>query len=524
MANIFAEFAQPVRSIEDYQNDYYRQALVKGQLAGQTRVNALADLTAYQTRQTMADSQRSNAIIKAAYGAQPADAGPDAIIKTLQKSGDRGALEHAAKLQDQQGKQAETVAKTREAQAKAMSEISGSVKRMATGLMSNPTQESAIAMVSNIEALHKHFGIPVNFDSERQQIMAMTSPDQVRKYAAGEMGDANLMLAKLTAHNNGKVTTFTDTNPITNPAGPAPITMTTTPESDQTAATALAGQRRVAASAAAGRAQSDRHFGVQQGNENLRAGLNPDGSVRGMATDGSGKIDLSKVAPEDLAAAYRYKADGTLPPNMGRGAQGAAESRRLRAVASALDDQAGESPEDARIRQLALKGDVTAINQMRRREVAVGANVKNFDFNADQVLELSKKVDRSGVPIVNAWINAGRRGLTGNPELSAFDVAVKTTVNEFAQIVGGTTAGASTEGEKKKAEALLNAQQTPEQIIAVINQMRVESQNRMKSFADQRKQSMPTNRAGGAPAGGAPAGKPAGDIHSQADAILRGGK
>ena len=241
MANIFAEFAQPVRSISDYQNDYDKQALVRGQLAGQTRVNALADLTADQTRQTMADTQHSNALIKAAYGVKP-NATDDDVIQALRGSGNRGALEYAGKLEEQRGKRDETVAKTREAQAKAMSEISGSVKRMATGLMSNPTQESALAMVSNIEALHKHFGIPVNFDSERQQIMAMTSPDQVRKYAAGEMGDANLMLAKLTAHNNGKVTAFTDTNPITNPAGPAPITMTTTPGEDSTAATARAGQ------------------------------------------------------------------------------------------------------------------------------------------------------------------------------------------------------------------------------------------------------------------------------------------
>ena len=180
---------------------------------------------------------------------------------------------------------------------------------------------------------------------------------------------------------------------------------------------------------------------------------------------------------------------------MGRGTQGAAEALRIRTIAASLDAQGGGSPEDARIRQLALKGDVTAINQIRKREVAVGANVKNFDFNADQALQLSAKVDRTGVPIANAWINAGRRSVTGNPELSAFDVAVKTTVNEFAQIVSGTTAGATTEGEKKKAEALLNSAQTPQQLSAVINQMKIESQNRMRSFAEQRAESMPTNGA-----------------------------
>lgn len=253
--------------------------------------------------------------------------------------------------------------------------------------------------------------------------------------------------------------------------------------------------------------------GMTQAGENSRsaaqratqmtiAGLNPDGSQRMPATGADGQIDLTKVNPADLAAAYRYKTDGTLPPNMGRGVQGAAEGLRIRTIASALDSQAGESPEDARVRQLALKGDVGAINQMRKREIAVGANVKNFDFNADQALQLSAKVDRSGVPLVNSWINAGRRSVTGNPDLSAFDVAVKTTVNEFAQIVSGTTNGATTEGEKKKAEALLNAAQTPEQVMSVINQMKVESRNRMASFAAQRAEAMPTNKKSVTPAAG----------------------
>jgi hypothetical protein len=249
-------------------------------------------------------------------------------------------------------------------------------------------------------------------------------------------------------------------------------------------------------------------------------GLNPDGSQKTMPIAVDGSLDLSKVAPEDLAAAHRYRADGTLPPNMGRGAQGAAESKRIRAIATALDAQAGESPEDARIRQLALKGDVGAIAAMRKREVAVGANVKNFDFNADQVLQLSNKVDRTGVPLINAWMNAGRRSVAGNPDLAAFDVAVKTTVNEFAQIVSGTTSGGSTEGEKKKAEALLNAQQTPEQVLSVINQMRIESKNRMQSFANQRREAMPTNRAT-PPAGAAPAPSAGLPDTSAIDAELR---
>jgi hypothetical protein len=200
----------------------------------------------------------------------------------------------------------------------------------------------------------------------------------------------------------------------------------------------------------------------------------------------TGPMDLTKESPADVQAGWRYLQDGTLPPNMGRGIQGTAQATKIRNIAAQLAQQQGINPEDVRTGQYAFKGSGSALGNIQKREAMIGTNEKNFNYNADQVLQLSKKVDRTGTPIINSWINAGRRSVQGNPELSAFDTAVKTTVNEFAQIVSGTTSGASTEGEKAKAEALLNAQQTPEQILAVINQMRTETQNRMKSFRDQK--------------------------------------
>ena len=493
MANIFAEFAQPVRSISDYQNDYDKQALVRGQLLGQTRTNELAGLMADQQRMTIADtSRRQNALRQAAAAGK--GMAPDAYASSLLANPD--TMDAGVALQKHLADTGKVQADT----SKTKGETATGAFKLRTDAADTAIKD--IAALSSPEhavaSLQAHFQAG-DIDAVKYQSVLSTIPNDPSKFPAWQIGmlqrimsaKDQMSFAKPDANAQLQSETSIQTTGMNN-ATSVKTTGMNNATSVQTTGMTNATNR------ANNSATIGKDFAV--------AGLNPDGSMRGMATDGSGKVDLSKVAPEDMAAAYRYKSDGTLPPNMGRGQQGAAESKRLRAIASALDDQAGESPEDARIRQLALKGDVTAINQMRRREVNVGANVKNFDFNADQVLELSKKVDRSGVPILNAWINAGRRSVTGNPELSAFDVAVKTTVNEFAQIVSGTTAGATTEGEKKKAEQLLNAQQTPEQIVSVINQMQIESKNRMRSFADQRKQSMPTNRAGGAPA--APAGEP----------------
>lgn len=236
---------------------------------------------------------------------------------------------------------------------------------------------------------------------------------------------------------------------------------------------------------------------ANRANRLLVAGLDANGKPI-AATQPGEQIDIAKVSAADLEAGYRYFSDGTLPPNMGRGTQGTAQSTRIRSIAAQISQNLGISPEEARANQLAFKGSASALTPLLRREAQIGANVKNFDFNAGQVAQLSQKVDRTGVPVVNAWLNAGRRSVAGNPDVSAFDVAVKTTVNEFAQIVSGTTAGATTEGEKQKAEKLLSAAQTPAQITSVLNQMKIESQNRMKSFADQKREVLGNMRAGGA--------------------------
>ena len=137
------------------------------------------------------------------------------------------------------------------------------------------------------------------------------------------------------------------------------------------------------------------------------------------------------------------------------------------------------------------------------------------------VTGLAQKVDNTGVPILNKWINAGKRSVLGDPDISALDANIKATVNEYAKIVGGGTGGGATaQGEISKIEGLLSSAQSPAQIENVLNVMRKETANRMQSFKDQKSELTSSM---------IPAKKPSsvgstmsGDIHSQADAILKG--
>lgn len=211
--------------------------------------------------------------------------------------------------------------------------------------------------------------------------------------------------------------------------------------------------------------------------ENLRSGI----GANGQEAEG-GLSDEARVA-----AAARYRIDGTLPTNIGRGAQGARDTRLILNEAAHQSAEAGDTPEASRIAQLANKSSSQALTQLTKQQTMVGAFEKNFTKNADIALELSAKNDRTGIPIVNKWINAGKRTVTGDPDLAAFDASVKATVNEYAKIVsGGSGGGATAQGEIAKVEGLLHAAQTTAQVSSVLNLMKRETANRMQAFEDQK--------------------------------------
>lgn len=200
-------------------------------------------------------------------------------------------------------------------------------------------------------------------------------------------------------------------------------------------------------------------------------------------------------------AAARYNIDGTLPP-MGMGNAGSQARSAILNRAAELAGANGLSPDEQRIAQIGNKGNSAAISKLQQQKTMVGAFERNFNMNADIVKEFSAKVDRTGVPIMNKWINAGKRAVAGDPELSAFDASVKAVSNEYAKIVSGSMGNtAVAEGEIKKIESLLNAAQTPQQVTAVVNLMQRETHNRMQGFDDEMsslRESMKQKKAGAA--------------------------
>lgn len=215
------------------------------------------------------------------------------------------------------------------------------------------------------------------------------------------------------------------------------------------------------------------------------------------------------------AAAARYNMDGTLPP-MGMGKEGALGRRTILNRAAEIAQASGTSPDEQRIQQIGNKANSTALAQIQKQQTMVGAFEKNFVKNADIALELSAKVDRTGMPLANKWLNAGKRSIAGDPELAAFDQAIKSASNEYAKIISGSMGNtAVAEGEIRKMEEKLNSAQTKEQVAAVISLMKRETDNRMTSFNDEKAQLRATMTGGKAGGEGSHSAAPAAPKMSQ---------
>lgn len=205
------------------------------------------------------------------------------------------------------------------------------------------------------------------------------------------------------------------------------------------------------------------------------------GKVAATATD----VVLTKDAIDDAAA--RYGIDGTLPPNLGRGAQGSANHAKIINRAAEIARENGDTGEEARLRQIANKANTGALAQLTKQEQAIGAFEKNATKNADIALANSAKVDRTGAPVVNRWLLAGMKEIAGDKDVATFHQANDTFISEYAKIMSGSMGNtAVSDSLRREAQSLLSTAQTPDQYKAVIVQMKQEMGNRMKSFAEQK--------------------------------------
>jgi hypothetical protein len=185
-------------------------------------------------------------------------------------------------------------------------------------------------------------------------------------------------------------------------------------------------------------------------------------------------------------AAERYLANGTLPP-FGMGKTGTANRDKVLNKAAEMEKATGRTGAEAVADWAGVKANTAALAQLTKTRSMVESFENTAKKNADLMLQLAPKGGgQTGMPVVNRWLQVGRKQVAGDADVSNFDIALGTFADEYAKIVSGATgAQGSTDASRREAYDRLSKYATQGQLAGGIATMKKEMANRIESLKDQ---------------------------------------
>jgi hypothetical protein len=236
-----------------------------------------------------------------------------------------------------------------------------------------------------------------------------------------------------------------------------------------------------------------------------KAWANRDAENMRMATGGSaggaapitGK-PLSPNAGADETSKFigQQVALGQPMPPLGMGKEAAAMRRQILAEATKQWKLMGITPGEANVIAAQNKSGLAELAKIAQMKATVQTAENTASANATQVLDLLGAAGSTGSPVFNSWQQAGRRA-TGNANVSAFDVAVKTLSTEYARVMSGGNSAQLSDAARHEADALIHTSMTPDQFRSTIHQMKIDMANRSKGIEEERQSTLQQIRSGG---------------------------
>jgi hypothetical protein len=194
----------------------------------------------------------------------------------------------------------------------------------------------------------------------------------------------------------------------------------------------------------------------------------------------------------DLAATQYYQT-GKMPA-VGNNATLRA---KILARAAEIAKDSGDTNKEVVLRGQSNQASASALTNLTKQRTSVSAFERTASSNADMALGLSDKVDRTGVPVFNRYLNAGRKELAGDSDVTNFNIANETLVNEYAKVMSGGMGNTPvSDSARSHAHAMLSTAMTKEQYKQAVAVLKQEMGNRMSGF-DQEELSLRQNMLGG---------------------------
>lgn len=208
------------------------------------------------------------------------------------------------------------------------------------------------------------------------------------------------------------------------------------------------------------------------------------------------------------AAASRYRVDGTLPSNLGRGTQGSANTALILNRAAEQAAAQGSTGEAERIRQVSTKATQKALGNTINIAAGIDRAGNILDDHFTILTDLAKKIDPTRIQTLNKAIMAGRTEFN-DPVANAYASQMQNVMLEYGRLKAGPNSQAMipVEAMKLGAKALSTGMDVPslEAIQGVVRKDVAINRQRAKESVEALKGSMAPSGPTAAPSGQAAA-------------------
>jgi hypothetical protein len=165
-----------------------------------------------------------------------------------------------------------------------------------------------------------------------------------------------------------------------------------------------------------------------------------------------------------------------MPPNLGRGAQGAATIKEI--VNRSAEITKGQSTDDTIANRQETKAEQRARLELGAREGKIAPRVEEAKQFAIIAKQASADVPRGDSQLFNSWIQGGEKKFSSDPKLRKFVAANTSLINAYA---AATSGGSPTVSDKEHARDMLATAFSKGDYNAAVDQMIVESEAALKA-------------------------------------------
>lgn len=191
-----------------------------------------------------------------------------------------------------------------------------------------------------------------------------------------------------------------------------------------------------------------------------------------IAAEAAAKLPQSMMSSEaETAAADYYRMTGKLPPNMGRGVQGAMQATRIQNLAAEREQAANGDPSDWPNRWQQFGTRASGLRTLETRAANLTLAETEARSLVPRVRELLSKVDRTRFPDLNSLIIAAQKK-TGNENEIKLGIAIGSLVNVYARVM--KPVGQIGVSDTQNAQHLLEQKWSTGQIGAALDQFELE--------------------------------------------------